>query len=227
MSAHLINLVGRRFGRLTVLSQAPSVKERSGSTRTRWNVRCDCGTELVVNGKDMQRLKWGTKSCGCLSREHARVAGIKHGGCQFNTSPEYHAWADMRQRCINPKVKAYKNYGARGISVCERWKKADGFENFIADMGRRPSPTHSLDRINNDGNYEPDNCRWATRSEQRRNRRFELTRGAALSFAKLAPQQIIDIRSDCRSQRIIAEFYGVSQTMISKIKLKKAWAHVD
>lgn len=83
-------------------------------------------------------------------------------------SPEYHAWFHMKARCLNPKNQRYAAYGERGISVCEQWMT---FDNFLADMGCRPSPDHSLDRINNDGNYEPGNCRWATRSQQQRNKR--------------------------------------------------------
>ena len=100
----------------------------------------------------------------------ARGGGnVKHrASSRPNRTREYETWVSMRDRCRNPNNKRYENYGGRGIRICKRW---DDFANFLADMGERPSPQHSLDRINNDGSYRPSNCRWATRSQQRRNRR--------------------------------------------------------
>lgn len=95
---------------------------------------------------------------------------VKHGHCpRTGRPPEYEAWRSMNARCYNPRRGDYRRYGGRGITVCDRWRHS--FENFLADMGPRPSPTHSLDRVNNDGSYEKDNCRWATRIEQQRNTR--------------------------------------------------------
>jgi hypothetical protein len=150
------DLTGQRFGRLQVVG--PAHVDRHGNRH--WSCRCDCGTEItkvrgnLVNG-------W-TKSCGCLQREvgkNNRTHGMRH-------TPEYEAWCNMRGRCFDPKNSAYKRYGGRGIMVCKRWLK---FENFIADMGLRPSPKHSLDREDNDGNYTPKNCRWATKKQQNDN----------------------------------------------------------
>jgi hypothetical protein len=122
-----------------------------------------------------------TKSCGCLRRELGRAHGIaskRHGeGASGRETPEYRAWAAMLCRCRNPRHKSYADYGGRGVTVCERWR---AYENFLADMGRRPDRFHSLDRINNAGNYEPGNCRWATWEEQNTNRRPQGTGHKAL-----------------------------------------------
>ena len=160
----LIDLTGRRFGRLTVLKRGSN----ANGGRPRWACLCDCGAETLPSGSNLHG--GGTRSCGCLGREHAAVAvkirSLKHG---MSLSPEHNAWAHMKQRCFNKNTQKYKLWGGRGITVCPQW--LDSFEAFYADTGPRPSPKHSLDRINNDGNYEPGNVRWATHKEQNNNRR--------------------------------------------------------
>lgn len=151
------DLTGRRFGRLMVL-------ERDGTTATRhvlWRVVCDCGSFKTVTGI---RLKAGTQSCGCLQRETAVNLLSKHGRTD---TKEHKIWRGIVQRCTNPNATNYENYGGRGIRVCERWQS---FENFFSDMGTCP-PGCSIDRIDNDGNYELGNCRWATRAQQNNNSR--------------------------------------------------------
>jgi hypothetical protein len=153
-----IPLMGRRFGRLVVTEELPL------GTRVPMVVAlCDCGVSKTYQGCDLR--SGHTKSCGCLSAEVAGARTRTHG---LSTTRTYKVWAEMLQRCANPKNENFQNYGGRGISVCDRWRES--FENFLADMGERPTGT-TLDRKENDGNYEPSNCRWATRAEQARNNR--------------------------------------------------------
>lgn len=161
-----IDLTECQFGRLTVIKRVPPPFGK----RTRgayWQCICECGAESIVMSQSL--VKGSTRSCGCYGREVAseigRRARTTHG---LSKTTEYCIWSNLRDRCHNPNGDAYKDYGGRGIKVCSRW---DDFSAFIADVGKRPSKRHTLDRINNDGNYEPGNVRWATRSEQNNNKR--------------------------------------------------------
>ena len=162
----LIDLVGRRFGRLVVVARA----ENDSRGHVRWECLCDCGNATTVWGSNLKRKTRSTRSCGCLAQEArpARTARTftKHG---MYKSPEYRAWQNMRERCNNPKHPQFKDWGGRGITVCPEWM--DSFEAFYADVGPRPGHRLSLDRIDNDGDYEPGNVRWATHSQQMKNRR--------------------------------------------------------
>lgn len=155
------DLAGRQFGRLTALEQAPRPPGQRGAL---WRCRCDCGAVVVRAASELKR--GNTRSCGCLRREMIGDRQRRHG--QLNT-PEYHAWKNAKARCHTPSSQAYADYGARGIRMCDRWR--DSFETFLRDVGLRPSPLHSLDRIDNEGHYEPGNVRWATLSQQNTNRR--------------------------------------------------------
>lgn len=152
---------GDRFHFLTVLSA-----EVDGLYRV--VCRCDCGVERPFRRRHL--LSGHVKSCGCKTSEIIRAARTTHGHAPRGSPrpPEYRSWAMMLSRCRNKNFHRYRDYGARGIGVCKRWEQ---FENFLADMGPRPSLDHSIDRINNDGNYEPGNCRWATRKQQAANKR--------------------------------------------------------
>ena len=157
----LIILMGRMFGGWTVLSRATSSHGAS-----RWKCRCECGNLRVVYSAGL--LRGTSKSCGC---RHAKMAAIvmsrtmfRHG---YTGTSTHRTWLSMIARCTGRYSTSYKDYGGRGIVVCARWLK---FENFLADMGEKPEHL-LLDRINNDGNYEPKNCRWTTRHEQNRNKR--------------------------------------------------------
>lgn len=155
-----IDLIHKRFGKLQVLCEAGSNKHR----KARWLCHCDCGENVVVLGSSLR--SGNTKSCGCLQRQ----SGFNHGHNSPKTgqiSSTYHSWCSLKQRCLNPKATGYKDYGGRGIKVCGRWLS---FENFLEDMGERPVGK-TLDREDNDGNYEPDNCIWSTAKEQANNRR--------------------------------------------------------
>lgn len=156
----IIDRTGLRYGKLTVIDKAPN--KSATDTNARWNCLCDCGKTTVAYGQDLGRGMH--KSCGCIGRGNGGSKNKTHG---MSRTIAYRAWDTMKKRCNNPNCVKFKNYGGRGIKVCERWLK---FENFISDMGHPPEG-FSLDRIDVNGGYEPSNCRWATKQQQSDNRR--------------------------------------------------------
>src|SRR4051812_16633339 len=154
------DISGRRFGRLVAVSIAGRANDRHAI----WLCRCDCGATVNVPSGNLST--GNTASCGCFRKEKLSALRTTHG-LSRHRSPEYESWCAMLARVRATTGRRAIDYSGRGITVCERWLK---FENFLADMGDRP-PDRSLDRINNDGNYEPSNCRWATASEQNANQR--------------------------------------------------------
>ena len=159
----LIDLTGQQFGRLTAVALHP---ERCASG-AQWSCSCSCGASVVVSAAHLR--SGHTRSCGCLQRETTAASRLKHGHARKSArSLTYETWGSMLQRCSNPNATSWDLYGGRGINVCERWLS---FDAFLADMGDRPSAGHEIDRIDNNGNYEPGNCRWILALKNSRNRR--------------------------------------------------------
>ena len=192
------NLTGEKFGRLTVLNRMPHYNGRLS-----WLCRCDCGGSKITDSKALRT--GAVSSCGCARKSHGQ-----------SNSPLHKVWTSMRERCSNPASKSFKHYGARGIKVCERW---NNFELFLSDMGPRP-PNHSIERDDNDKDYEPSNCYWATQSEQMNNttRSRHLTAGGkTMTMAQWARQ--LNGSSDVISRRLQ---YGwtVEQACLTPIRRK-------
>lgn len=187
-----IDLSNQKFGRLSVISVA-------AGKPVRWICRCDCGNEKPVRGNDLWRGK--TLSCGCLSTEtrsklgasHRVKTSIPHASRLYKT--EYSAWASMISRCTNPTHKSYKNYGARGIGVCDRW--INSFDNFLTDVGVKPRKSLSLDRMDNNKDYSPDNCHWTTSKVQMNNVRYNVK---------------ITIDGESNTVAHWCEFFGIART---------------
>lgn len=201
----LIDITGQRFGQLTVLGYLGAKK---------WECQCECGGAAVCLGSNLKR--GNSTSCGCRLNGVLRKRNETHG---LSRHPNYAIWCDMLGRCGNPNRKSFKNYGARGIEVCDRWRYGEGgmtgFECFLADVGSRPRGK-SLDRVDNDRGYSPDNCRWASSAEQSRNRRnVRLSEDAAAAIRTAIAEGV--------SQADLAREYGVSKYLIHDIRRGKSW----
>lgn len=181
--------IGTVFGRLTVLGDGDPSIDKHGWKHGMSLVRCDCGVDRIVLNSNLKAGR--TKSCGC-------GIGEQHGK---RMSPEYTTWYGIKKRCTNKNNHKYSSYGGRGITVCDRW--SNSFVEFLEDVGLRPTSQHSLDRINNDGNYEPGNCRWATRSEQgcnKRNNRVFSFYGKVMTLSQWC--RIAQIKPDTVTERL-------------------------
>lgn len=196
------DLTGLKFERLTVIERVADHVEPSGRRVAMWKCVCDCGSVVTVNGKHLK--KGDTKSCGCLQREHPN--GTTHG---LRKTPLYSVWAGMKSRCAckNETSVSFKNYYSRGIKVCKEWQDDfKAFYDWAMANGYRKGLT--LDRINNDGNYEPNNCRWTTRKEQQNNRRVN---------------RLITYKGRTQTLTQWAEEYGISANVLSGRLLKMGW----
>lgn len=208
---------GQRYGRLVAIELHHRTRHRDQY----WSFQCNCGNIKVASIKKVR--SGNTQSCGCFRREKTAALGkslITHGLCK---SPEYVSWVAMKRRCGNPANDDFNRYGGRGIKVCERWMM---FENFFADMGPRLSPNHSIDRINNNGNYEPGNCRWATAKEQahnRRNNRFVEYKGRRITMANAA--ELAGIKVNTMWRRISVHGWEAERAIDTPLRRgRSTWA---
>ena len=175
------DLKGQRFGNLTVIQ----LNGRNKHKKAVWECICDCGNHTNVVGTNL--TSGGTKGCGCLT------GGKTHG---LSRTPEYNSYTAMMARCLNPKNSSYESYGGRGITICDRWLESP--KNFIEDVGHKPGPEFSLDRIDVDGNYEPNNVRWATTEQQNANQRPFLTVYEIVleMLPKLSPEEVQNLQDN-------------------------------
>lgn len=200
----IIDLTGRRFGRWTVLAFVSRENRR-----TLFRCRCDCGTERDVLALSLTRAMGASRGCGCVRPKP--VGQRKHGG---RGTREYRIWKGMRDRCNNPSNPRFVDYGGAGVKVCALW---DDFAAFLADMGRAPTPQHTLDRRDNSLGYSPDNCRWATQTEQQRNRTNN-----KLDEARAA--EIRALRASGRTFASIASDFDVSKKLVMDVVAGRAWS---
>lgn len=193
----LVNLSGKKFGRLTVKSR--SINTKYG--KAQWLCKCDCGGEKIVMSSSL--IIGFTSSCGCLKKESIKTRSITHG---LSRTDEYIVWAGIKARCYDINSGAYYGYGGRGISMSGEWRGS--FEIFLNDMGKKPSSMHSIERINNNGMYCKENCRWATKKEQARNRRTS---------------KMIEYNGEIRCLSEWCEIFGITWEA-HKIRSNKGWS---
>lgn len=188
-----IDLSGKTIGYWAVISFSHS----AGTIGAYWNCICECGNKRVVSRRTL--LRGTSKSCGCRGKDWCRTHGLEG-------TKVYNAWAGIIQRCENPKYHSFARYGGRGIKVCPQWR--DSFEAFYADMGECPNSRWSVGRINNDGDYSPENCRWESPTQQIRNRGIT---------------KIIEFRGEAKSLAEWAEIVGIKRRIIAD-RLRSGWS---
>jgi hypothetical protein len=190
------DITGHKFGRLTAVNFVKKYKKH-----LYWLFRCDCGQDIII--EKGHAASGHSKSCGCLNNEARAISNRKHGMCY---TPEYKAWSSLIFRTTSSNFKESDRYIGRGITVCDSWRNS--FEQFYKDMGTRPSLKHSVDRINNDGNYEPSNCRWATRTEQNNN---------------ICTNIHITVNEETKTPRQWSDITGIGYTVI-RDRVKLGWS---
>ena len=198
-------MTGKKVGRLTIIERAG--KNSCGSAM--WRCQCDCGEERIIAGTAMRA--GCALSCGCLGIDRLKAMATTHGESR---TPLFAAWCEMIARCENENRKSFKNYGGRGIKVCERWRNS--FVAFRDDMGPKPTQKHTLDRKENDGDYEPSNCRWATRTEQNRNTR-------ATKLSKALALEVKIVRTSGGNVSAWARSKNVSTRVACDAAIGKTW----
>lgn len=208
------DLTGQTFDRWVVLSRA----DAPGKRGSHWNCRCSCGATSVVS---LSNLRSGaSRSCGCLQKEVVSARRKKHGmsqGC-----PTYSVWRNMINRCTNQRSIQFKDYGGRGITICDRWLGPDGFTNFVADVGLRPSPLHSIEREDVNGNYTPENVAWATRDIQNGNKRnsHKITIGGVTKTVTQWAKHY-GVGQGMLYHRVVAQGMSVQEALAKPLKWEK------
>lgn len=202
-----IDITGQKFGKLTAIERCGTARDGKAI----WLFRCDCGNYHKVSGRDVR--DGHSRSCGCLATELLIKRNFKHGHTKHNNiaTPEYKAWLQMRKRVESPTYHAYQHYKDRGIKICDAWLGDNGFNNFFDDMGKKPTPGYTLERIDNNKGYEPDNCRWATMAEQNLNK---------------SSNKLITYMDITMTQKEWGDKVGIDQTVIHK-RLKRGWSIED
>lgn len=218
------DLTGQVFTRLTVVQHYG----RNAHGHNLWLCNCECGNQKVCNTSDLST--GNTSSCGCLRKETTAKIGKNNATHGVSKLDGYKIWSHMVDRCTNPECDKYENYGGRGIIICDRWLNSP--ETFISDVGPRPSPEHSIDRIDNDGNYEPGNVRWATQTEQVRNRRVT-TRVwyQGRSWALIELSETLNVSYDALRYRVVQKQLSIEEALqdlnvpVMEERMKQAQAH--
>lgn len=202
-----IDLTGQKFGRLTVKKIAYRKRTKRGDLHIYWECHCDCGSVCAVRPDG---LKGGTtRSCGCLQKELIAKQGMKNATHGLRKTPEYTTYNLMKRRCYDIGSQTFDHYGGRGIKVCDRW--LESFQNFYEDMGPKPSKKHSLDRIDNNSDYCPENCRWATHKQQTNNTRRNV---------------FVEIDGIEKTLAQWSEFYGISYAMV-RSRIHNGWPAIE